>query len=198
MFLRKCLKNITLLSRDIIKYVFRILEQLYARMIVVRGTSSSIPISARLDITKRISLKRQAQPFKFVMGNQSHLESSCVINTNHGEVNLGDRSGIGIGSIVIGPVNFGKDTGIAQYCFISGENRDHSGTKEGMKSSSENIILKPVNIGNGVWIGAGVSIMPGVNIGDGCIIAAGAVVTKDIPAGTLAAGIPATVIKQLT
>ena len=48
----------------------------------------------------------------------------------------------------------------------------------------------PIKIGNNVWIGAGVSVLPGVTIGDNSVIAAGSVVTKDIPAGVLAAGCP--------
>lgn len=39
--------------------------------------------------------------------------------------------------------------------------------------------------------------MPGVTIGDGCVIASGAVVTKDIPANTLAAGVPCRVVKSI-
>ena len=56
---------------------------------------------------------------------------------------------------------------------------------------------KPVWIGNGVWIGGNVTILPGVRIGDGAVIGAGAVVTKDIPAGCVAAGVPARVIREL-
>lgn len=55
----------------------------------------------------------------------------------------------------------------------------------------------PVVIGNGVWIGANVTILGGVNIGDGAVVAAGAVVTKDVPAKTLVGGVPAKIIKQL-
>ncbi len=51
-------------------------------------------------------------------------------------------------------------------------------------------------IGNDVWIGHGAVIMPGVAIGDGAIIATGAVVTKDVPAYTIAGGNPASVIRQ--
>lgn len=56
--------------------------------------------------------------------------------------------------------------------------------------------VKPVKIGNHVWIGAKAMIMKGVTIGDGAIIAAGAVVTKDVPAKSLVAGVPAKVIKK--
>lgn len=55
----------------------------------------------------------------------------------------------------------------------------------------------PVVIGNNVWLGNNVCVMPGVTIGDGAIIGANSVVTHDIPAYAVAAGIPAKVIKQL-
>ena len=55
----------------------------------------------------------------------------------------------------------------------------------------------PVIIGNKVWLGNNVCVMPGVTIGDGAIIGANSVVTHDVPAYTVAAGIPAKVIKQL-
>lgn len=57
---------------------------------------------------------------------------------------------------------------------------------------------KPVKIGNNVWIGAGVNINQGVTIGDNTIIGSGSVVTKDIPANVIAAGIPCKVIREIT
>ena len=56
---------------------------------------------------------------------------------------------------------------------------------------------KPVSIGNDCWIGGNTVICPGVTIGDGCTIGAGSVVTKDIPANSLAVGNPAKVIRKL-
>lgn len=57
---------------------------------------------------------------------------------------------------------------------------------------------KPVTIGNNVWLGMNVTVMPGVSIGDNSIIGAGSIVTKDIPANTIAVGSPCKVIKQRT
>lgn len=55
----------------------------------------------------------------------------------------------------------------------------------------------PVTIGDDCWIGGHVVILPGVTIGEGCTIAAGAVVTKDIPAWSVAMGTPARVTKKV-
>ncbi|THY86866.1 hypothetical protein D6C92_08294 [Aureobasidium pullulans] len=55
----------------------------------------------------------------------------------------------------------------------------------------------PVFIGDDCWIGGNVSILPGVTIGNGCTIGAGSVVTKSIPAFSVAVGSPARVIKKV-
>ncbi|MBR6763376.1 MAG: sugar O-acetyltransferase [Clostridia bacterium] len=57
---------------------------------------------------------------------------------------------------------------------------------------------KPVTIGKDCWFGANVTVCPGVTIGDGCVIGAGAVVTRDIPANSFAAGNPCRVIREIT
>jgi acetyltransferase-like isoleucine patch superfamily enzyme len=57
-------------------------------------------------------------------------------------------------------------------------------------------VNKPITVGKDCWIGAGAIILGGVTIGDGTTIGAGSVVTKDIPAGVVAAGNPCRVIRQ--
>ncbi|KAJ9648179.1 hypothetical protein H2199_001957 [Coniosporium tulheliwenetii] len=57
---------------------------------------------------------------------------------------------------------------------------------------------KPVVIGNDCWIGGHVVILPGVEIGNGCTIAAGSVVSRSVPAWSVAMGAPAKVVKKVT
>ena len=60
-----------------------------------------------------------------------------------------------------------------------------------------NLHPSPVKIGKKVWIGSDCTILPGVEIGDGAVIGAGSVVTKNVPASSVAIGNPARVIKQI-
>ncbi|WP_338664150.1 sugar O-acetyltransferase [Pararoseomonas sp. SCSIO 73927] len=55
----------------------------------------------------------------------------------------------------------------------------------------------PVTIGRNVWLGGGCIVLPGVTIGDDTVVGAGAVVNRDLPAGVLAVGNPARVVRRL-
>lgn len=57
--------------------------------------------------------------------------------------------------------------------------------------------VKPIFIEDDVWIGRSAVIMPGVRIGKGSVVAAGAIVTRSVPPHSLAAGVPARVIREL-
>ena len=82
---------------------------------------------------------------------------------------------------------------IGPHCYITDSNH---GTRIGESVASQPIESQPDKIGEGAWIGAGVNILAGANIGDGAVVGAGSVVTGDIPANTVAAGIPAKVIRE--
>ncbi len=56
---------------------------------------------------------------------------------------------------------------------------------------------EPIVIGDNVWLGGGAIVLPGVTVGDDTVVGAGAVVTRDLPAGVLAVGNPARVIRRL-
>jgi maltose O-acetyltransferase len=56
---------------------------------------------------------------------------------------------------------------------------------------------KPISIADNVWLGGGVIVCPGVTIGQDTVVGAGAVVTKALPAGVVAAGVPARVLREI-
>jgi acetyltransferase-like isoleucine patch superfamily enzyme len=57
-------------------------------------------------------------------------------------------------------------------------------------------IMKPIKIGDFVWVGHGALILGGVTIGEGAIVGAGSVVTRDVPPFAIVGGNPARVIKS--
>ena len=61
----------------------------------------------------------------------------------------------------------------------------------------QGISTAAVHIGDDVWIGANAVVLPGVTIGNHSVVAAGAIVTKDVPQGSLVAGVPAKILKQI-
>ena len=56
---------------------------------------------------------------------------------------------------------------------------------------------EPITIGDNVWLGGGVVVCPGVTIGADTVVGAGAVVTRDLPAGVVAVGSPARVVREI-
>jgi acetyltransferase-like isoleucine patch superfamily enzyme len=109
-------------------------------------------------------------------------------------VTLGDDVGINAFTHIFGGggVHIGARTRISTGCSIA--SITHS---EQIATRNHGIEL-PVTIEEDCWLGTGAIVLPGVRIGRGSIIGAGAVVTKDIPPLSLALGVPARVIRQIT
>ncbi len=90
-----------------------------------------------------------------------------------------------------GGITIGDDVLIGHNCVITTLN--HLADPE----LRAGMIPGPVKICDKVWIGANVTILQGVTIGEGAIIAAGAVVTRDVPARSVAGGVPAKILKTI-
>ena len=91
-----------------------------------------------------------------------------------------------------GGVNIGKYCHIAKGLTIYSHN--HNYRSDNYIPYDDSVIMKPVCIGDCVWIGCNVTIAPGAQIGDGCIVSSGSVVFGKIPAHSVIRGNPAIVI----
>jgi acetyltransferase-like isoleucine patch superfamily enzyme len=111
-----------------------------------------------------------------------------------GTVEIGDGVFINYGSIVCArqQVKIGSNVMIGNYCIIADtEIPDIEGPGGG-----PSIDARPVEIGDGAWLAARVTVLPGARIGAGATIAAGSIVAGEIPPGCVAGGIPARVLRK--
>jgi acetyltransferase-like isoleucine patch superfamily enzyme len=91
-------------------------------------------------------------------------------------------------------IEVGEDTMIGPFCYVT----DHDHTfGPGAAPGQTPLVSAPTRIGVRCWLGAHVTVLKGVTIGDGTVIGAGSVVTRDLPAGVLALGSPARVVRTL-
>lgn len=127
------------------------------------------------------------------------LGDGCEIDTGttvavygNGTLHLGERAFVGHHGTLAAhrSVTIGAGTFLAELVSI----RDHDHAL-GEPPSSGNVEVAPVVIGRDVWLGAKTTVLRGAEIGDGAVVAAHAVVRGTIPAGALAAGIPARVVR---
>lgn len=100
------------------------------------------------------------------------------------------------------PVNIGDNVFFGPNCTVAAALHSLDPIERRMRTRENGEVYdleygKPIKIGNDCWIASNVVICGGVTIGAGCVIGAGSVVTRDIPAGSLAAGNPCRVIKKI-
>jgi len=117
-------------------------------------------------------------PFYFCYGRHISLGKGTYVNVNcnfidDGQITVGE--GVLFGpAVTIATVGHPINPALREYMYCD-----------------------PVTIGNNCWIGAGSILCPGVTIGDNSVIGAGSVVTRDVPAGVVAAGNPCRVVREI-
>lgn len=107
---------------------------------------------------------------------------------------IGDHTYIGPRSVLgfHGPVHIGPGCAIGAHFQISAQSHDVAAGD--MKAAT--VPSKGITIGQGCWIGNDVKVLDGVTIGERSVIGAGSVVTRSIPANTIAAGVPCRVLRS--
>ena len=83
---------------------------------------------------------------------------------------------------------------IGPFCYITDHDHEFG---PGTAPGETPLVSQPVRIGKRCWLGAHVSVLKGVSIGDGTVVGAGSVVTKSLPAGVVAVGNPARVLREI-
>lgn len=124
------------------------------------------------------------------------------VNVEHGAwfgsgkgIELGDRSDLGMDSLIIGPVQVGRDVMMGPRCILLASSHEIASVDVPMNTQGFRPD-RPIVIEDDVWIGAGCIILPGRRIGTGSVVGAGSVVVSDVPPWSVVAGNPARVVKE--
>ncbi|KOG34474.1 acyltransferase [Streptomyces resistomycificus] len=144
------------------------------------------------------------------IGGDSEVGERCYVAESAAVfpdlLRLGDDSYIAAHAYVTGELTTGSDCTLNPYAIVRGTVSLGNGVRVGAHTSllgfnhsmapdrpvfQQPLTSRGITIGDDVWIGSHVVVVDGVTIGDHCVIGAGAVVTKDLPAWTVAAGNPA-------
>jgi acetyltransferase-like isoleucine patch superfamily enzyme len=134
-------------------------------------------------------------PFRnFELGAGSTIEDFATVNNGVGDVLIGERTRIGLGCVLIGPIQVGSDVMLAQNIVCSGLNHEYR--DPAVSIAEQPVITAPIVIGDETWIGANAVVTAGVTIGRHCVIGAGSVVTKNVPDFCVALGNPARVVRR--
>lgn len=141
-------------------------------------------------------------PARLRLGAGSVIDARVLLHCGGMEWS-GGEGGIGIGArVYIGPnsvlfgaggITIGDAVQISPGVVIS--SHQHTFAEPGVEIRDQPISFAPVIVERDVWIGANATILPGVRVGAGSVIGAGAVVTRDVPAGSVAVGVPAKVVR---
>src|SRR4051812_17018052 len=113
----------------------------------------------------------------------------------YGAISIGDRTFINVDAVMldVAPITIGATCQIATRVQLL--TATHPIDPEPRRHGWE--YAEPITIADNVWLGSGAIVNPGVTIGADTVVGAGAVVTKDLPPGVVAAGVPARVLREI-
>ena len=139
---------------------------------------------------------RGAGPEGLVLEDHVIINRNSMIQAKAGPIHLGKRTSIGSNSVIVSldGVDFGEAVLTAGGCQISAGAYHFDDPVVAVMDQGA-YAKGPITIGEKSWLGTGVIVLDGISIGAGSVIGAGAVVTKDVPEGCVAVGVPARVVK---
>jgi acetyltransferase-like isoleucine patch superfamily enzyme len=137
----------------------------------------------------------RARSGEVTIGDLCELHAFSQIDAGCGWVRIGDRCSVNPFTILNGHggLTIGNDVRIASHCVLLTTEHVHGDVSRPI--GAQGVESRPTTICDDVWIGTHAVILAGVTVGRGSVVAAGAVVTRNVPPGSIAGGVPARVMR---
>lgn len=147
-------------------------------------------------IGRRVEIHARKGYSRMILGRWVHVGDENRIRAHEGTMRIGDKCVFGRDNTINGylDVEIGEGTIIADWVYIC--DFDHVYSDVTIPIKDQGIVKSPVRIGPDCWLGAKVTVTRGTRIGHGSVIGSNAVVRGEVPAYSIAAGIPARVLKD--
>jgi acetyltransferase-like isoleucine patch superfamily enzyme len=168
----------------------------YWRFLVFKARNPHIITRGFVFMDRGVEIYARRGYGRLILGRWVHLGVDCALRCHEGTLSLGDKSvlarDISINCYL--DVEIGDSALIADSVYVS--DFDHKFGDLAVPIKDQGIAKSRVRIERNVWIGTKVTICRGVVIGEGTVVGANAVVTRDLPAYSVAVGAPARVVKD--
>ena len=163
--------------------------------LTLAGQARDIVIGPNVQFMGEVDVRNREQG-KIEIGAGCRLDHNVrLVAANTAKLTIRPNTRIGIGTIINcgTDVTIGKKVLVSGYCYVQSSSH---GLAPGTPIMDQPHTYAPITIGDGAWLGSHVTVLPGVTIGEGAVIGSHAVVTKDVPANSVAIGVPAHVIRE--
>lgn len=162
----------------------------------IRRRGSDVRLHGMSFLGRRVELTAPRGHGRLIVGPWCWIGDGVALRSHAGRVTIGAKAVIGGGTVVNSylDVSIGEGALFADDVHIT--DFDHRTERCDVPIKDQGIVTSPVRIGADVWLGRGVTVLRGVDIGEGSVIGAHAVVTRDIPAYSVAVGAPARVVRS--
>lgn len=168
----------------------------YWRFFVLRLRNPGVITRGFVFLDRGVRLYARPGHGRLVVGRWVHIGAHTAVRCHEGTASIGDKSNLGrnISVNCYLDVEIGDRALIADDVYIS--DFDHRYDDLTLAIKDQGIVKSRVRIERDVWLGTKVTVCRGVVIGEGTVVGANAVVTGDLPAFSVAAGVPARVLKN--
>ena len=168
----------------------------YARFVRFRLRHPRVVTEGFVFLGRRIEVEVHEWAGQVVLGPWVHLGDRTKLRAHNGVLRLGEKVVLGSDNTVNAhlDIEIGAATLVSDWVYIC--DFDHRTSEPDRPIKDQGLVLSPVRIGAGTWVGTKVTVLRGSDVGAGSVLAAHAVVRGAAPPGSILAGVPARVVRR--